>query len=86
MDYYLIIYFFAGVFQDFLLTLNWRFLIKNKIVPAAIFSFVVTVVNMLVLYNILTQLDSQRSIIAILVYSLGVGSGTILGMKTKIKN
>jgi len=85
MDYYLIIYFFAGVLQDFLLTLNWRFLVKERAVPAAIFSFAVTVVNMLVLYNILTQLDSQRSIIAILIYSLGVGSGTVLGMKTKIK-
>jgi len=81
----LIIYFLAGVFQDFLVTLNWRFVAKDKIVPATVFSFLVTVVSMLVLYNILTQLDSQRSIMAILVYSLGVCSGTVLAMKTKIK-
>ncbi len=84
MDYYLILYFFAGVLQDFLLTLNWRFINKEKAIPAAIFSFAVTVVTMLVLYNILTQLDKQRSIITIIIYALGIGTGTILGMKTKI--
>ncbi len=84
MDYFLILYFLAGVLQDFLLTLNWRFINKEKAMPAAIFSFAVTVVSMLVLYNILTQLDKQRSIVAIIVYALGIGTGTILGMKTKI--
>lgn len=84
MNYYLILYFFAGVLQDFLLTLNWRFINKEKAVHAAFFSFAVTVVTMLVLYNILTQLDKQRSIVAIIVYALGIGIGTILGMKTKI--
>lgn len=84
MDYYLIIYFFAGIFQDFLLTLNWRFIVKEKVILAAIFSFLTTVVTMVVLYNILTRLDSQRSIIAIIVYALGIGIGTILAMKAKI--
>lgn len=84
MDYYLILYLLAGVLQDFLLTLNWRFINKERVIPAAFFSFAVTVVTMLVLYNILTQLDKQRSIIAIIVYALGIGIGTILGMKTKI--
>jgi len=84
MDYYLILYFFVGVLQDFLLTLNWRFISKERAVPAAFFSFAVTIVTMLVLYNILTQLDRQRSIVAIIVYALGIGVGTMLGMKTKI--
>lgn len=84
MDYYLILYSLAGVLQDFLLTLNWRFINKGRAIPAAFFSFMVTVVTMLVLYNILTQLDKQRSIVAIIVYALGIGIGTILGMKTKI--
>ncbi|MDD4271874.1 MAG: DUF5698 domain-containing protein [Patescibacteria group bacterium] len=74
----------AGVLQDFLLTLNWRFINKERALAAAFFSFAVTVVTMLVLYNILTQLDKQRSIVAIIVYALGIGVGTILGMKTKI--
>lgn len=84
MDFYLIAYFFAGVLQDFLLTLNWRFVAKERLVPATLASFTVTVVSMVVLYTILANLDSNRSLPAILVYSLGVAAGTVLGMKMKI--
>ncbi len=52
MRQYLMLYFLAGVLPDFLLPLNWRFIAKEKAVPAAIFSFVVTMVSMLVLYHI----------------------------------
>lgn len=79
-----IIYFIAGVVQDFLLTLNWRFMAKEKAILASIFSFLTTIVSLVVLYNILTRLDQERSIIAIIVYSLGIATGTFLGMKTKI--
>jgi len=84
MDYFLIIYFLTGILQDFLLTLNWRYIAKDKAIPAAILSFIVTVISMLVLYNILTRLDNQRGLLAIFVYALGVATGTILGMKAKI--
>ncbi len=86
MHYYIIlfIYFVAGALQDFLLTLNWRFIAKEKVIPAAFFSFTVTIVSMLVLYNIITQLDKETSIEAIIIYALGIGTGTILGMKMKI--
>lgn len=84
MSYYLILYFLAGVIQDFLLTMNWRFVSKEKAIPAAIYSFAVTIVSMLVLYNIITKLDREHSIIAILIYALGVGTGTVIGIKTKI--
>lgn len=84
MNYYLLLYFFAGILQDFLLTLNWRFIAKEKVLPAVTLSFSVTVVSMLILYNILTQLDSQRSLIAIVVYALGIATGTFLAMKFKI--
>ncbi|MDO8524472.1 MAG: DUF5698 domain-containing protein [bacterium] len=84
MYYYLILYFLVGILQDFLLTLNWRFIAKEKAIPAAIFSFIVTITSMLVLYNIITQLDKERSIVTIITYALGVGVGTILGIKTKI--
>ena len=83
MGYYLILYYLAGVLQDFLLTLNWRFIAKGKVIPAAIFSFLVTVITLVVLYNILTQLEAHRSIVAIIVYALGIGTGTILAMKVK---
>jgi len=83
MDYYILIYFFAGILQDFLLTLNWRFIAKHKILPATALSFLVTIVTMLVLYNILVHLDQQRSLIAIIVYAVGIATGTFLGMKFK---
>lgn len=84
LNYFLIIYFLTGILQDFLLTLNLRYIAKDKVMPAAILSFTVTVVSMLVLYNILTKLDDQRSLLAIFIYALGIATGTILGMKTKI--
>jgi hypothetical protein len=83
MDYYIILYFLAGILQDFLLTLNWRFIAKHKILPATGLSFAVTIVTLLVLYNILAHLDEQRSLIAIVVYAAGVATGTFLGMKFK---
>jgi len=84
MTWYLLIYFLAGVLQDFLFTLNLRYVAKSKLLLAALSSFLVTVVSLLALYNIITRLDSQRSILAILVYSLGIATGTILAMKFKI--
>ncbi|MDR3558873.1 MAG: DUF5698 domain-containing protein [Candidatus Pacebacteria bacterium] len=83
MAYYLIIYFFVGIFQDFLLTLNWRYIAKHKIAPAVSMSFLVTITTMLVIYNIIDQLDKERSFVAIIIYAAGVAAGTYLGMKFK---
>ncbi|MBU4274327.1 hypothetical protein KKE19_00760 [Patescibacteria group bacterium] len=80
----LIIYFIVGVVQDFLLTANWMFVAKEKVFLASLFSFLTTVMTILVLYNILTNLDTQRSIVAIIVYALGIATGTFLAMKLKI--
>lgn len=79
----LLLFFVAGVLQDFLVTLNWRYVTKEKVFLASLFSFFSTVVAMTVLYTILTELDSSRSILAIVVYSLGIAIGTWLAMKTK---
>jgi len=79
----LIILFLVGVLEDFLFTLNVRFVSEGKAIPAAIFSFLTTAIGMLVLYNILVQLEAQRSILAIIVYALGIGVGAIVGMKVK---
>lgn len=81
MSYYLIIYFFVGVVQDFLVTMNWRFVAKDQPMPAVIFSFLTTVVSFSVLYNILTKLDTQKSVIAIIIYALGIATGTFIAMK-----
>lgn len=80
----LIIYFFTGVLQDFIFTLNLRYVAQNKSFLAVLTSFLVTVVNLLVLYNILSAMDSQRGILTIIIYALGIASGTFLAMKFKI--
>ncbi len=82
---WLLVYFIAGVSQDFLATVHVRYIAKNKILAAMFTSFLVTVVGLLVLYNILTNLDAQSPIIAIMVYALGIMVGTFLAMKFKIK-
>jgi len=83
MDLYLIIYFLAGVLQDFLFTLNLRYVAQDNVVLAMLFSFLTTVVSLTVLYNIITNLDPDKSIIAIVVYAAGITFGTWLGMKFK---
>ena len=84
MDFYLVLYFLAGIVQDFLTTLNWRFIAKENMPLAVLPSFLSTVVWFLVLYNILTRLDGERSLLAIIVYAAGIGIGTFFGMKLKI--
>lgn len=81
---YLLIFFVAGVVQDFVVTLNWRFIAKEKIFLASFFSFLTTMITLLVLYSILTKLDQTRSIPAIIIYALGVATGTLIAMKVKI--
>ena len=81
---YLIVYFFAGVLQDFLFTLNIKYVAVNKIILAMLTSFLITVVNLVVLYNILIAMDSQRSIAAIVIYAAGIATGTLLAMTFKI--
>ncbi len=85
MNLYLIflIYFLAGVLQDFLFTVNLRYVAKNKVFLAVLTSFLVTVVNLIALYNILTQLDPNKTITTIIVYALGITAGTFLAMKFK---
>lgn len=84
MIYQLFLYYLAGIIQDFLLTVNWRFVAKEKPILAMIFSFLTTVVGLLVFYNILTQLDRERSLIGIIVYAAGIATGTFLGVKLKL--
>jgi len=86
MNWYLIIYFLAGVLQDFIFTLNLRYVAQHKILLAMVTSFFTVVVSLAVLYNILTQLNPGNSIIAIIIYASGIAVGTFLAMKLKIKS
>ncbi len=81
-----IVYFFAGVLQDFLFTVNLRYVSKDKIFMSVATSFLTVVVSMLALYNIVTQLDPANGIPAIIIYCLGVAFGTYLAMKFKISS
>ena len=83
MDYYLFIFYLVGLLQEFLLVLYIRFIDENKILPAVILSFVTIVIGLLVIYNILAQLETKKSIITIIVYASGIATGTFLAMKTK---
>lgn len=80
----LIIYFIAGIVQDFFFTLNSRYVAKDRILPAVIFSWLTITVSMIVLYSIISGLDPQKSIIQIIAYSFGVAAGTFLAMRFKI--
>jgi len=84
MELQLLAYFFAGVLQDFLVTLNQRYVIKDHVISAMITSFFITIVGLVVLYNIISSLDPQQSILAIVIYALGITIGTFLAMKLKI--
>ena len=77
----LVVYFFVGVVQDFFFTMNFKYVAREKVVPAVIFSFLTVLMSMLVLYSILKDIDSQRSILAIVVYSAGIAVGTFAAMK-----
>jgi uncharacterized protein YebE (UPF0316 family) len=77
----LAIYFVVGVVQDFFFTLNSRYVAEKKVWPAVGFSFLTVLMSMVVLYNILNEIDSEQSIVAIFIYSLGIALGTYLAMK-----
>ena len=81
IDAVFLLYFVAGLIQDFMWTLNVRFIDHDKSVKAAVTSFLGTVITVTVLYNILNQSELQESIVAILIYAGGVASGTLLGLR-----
>jgi hypothetical protein len=49
-------------------------------------SFIISLLSFWVLYNILADLDANRSIISVLVYSAGIATGTFLAMKFKLRD
>ena len=84
MDFTLFIYYLAGVLEDFLVTVDLRLIAAKRVLPATILSFIATLVGLFVLYDILTRLDAERSIIAIVTYAAGIATGTFLAMKMKL--
>jgi len=81
----LILYFVAGVVQDFFFTLNSKYIAQNKVAPAVIFSFLTILMSMLVLYNILSDLNPNHSILEIIIYSIGIATGTYVALTFPLK-
>ena len=81
--YYLLIFYLVGILQEFLTVLWLRFVSKDKTISAVVLSFITMLVSLLVIYNILTQLEAQKSTAAIVVYALGFATGTFFAMKIK---
>jgi len=77
----LAVYFLVGIVQDFFFTMNTKYVAEKKTLPAVVYSFLTVVMSMLVLYNILSELDPNKSILAIIIYSCGIATGTLLAMK-----
>ena len=84
MNYFLIVIFFAGILQDFLFTLSLRYVSKEIPHKAAIMAFFDNAVSVGVIYSIIKKLDDERTLFAIIIYSLGIATGTYLAMKLKI--
>ena len=79
------LYYVVAICQDFVLTLNWRAIAKEKVLMAVTTSFIISLLSFWVLYNILADLDRNRSLISVVVYAAGIATGTFLGMKFKLK-
>lgn len=77
----LLMYFLAGVIQDFFFTMNSKYIAKDRVVPAVLYSFLTVLMSMIVLYNILSELSSEKSLLAIIVYSCGIAIGTYVAMR-----
>ncbi len=75
--------FFAGVLNDFLFTISLRYVSKEKVVLSSTAAFFNSIVSIGVLYSIISQLEGERTLVAIVVYSLGIATGTFSAMKFK---
>ena len=77
-----LIFFLVGIFQDIFITYYLQTVAKEYAWRAAIFSTLVTIINLLVLYKILTDIENQILTI-ILAYAVGNGVGTIIVIKKR---
>lgn len=73
-------FFLIGILQDILATYYYQMIAKEYPWRAGVFSMVVTLVNLLILYEILTGIEEQ-ALSVILVYAFGNGVGTFMVIK-----
>lgn len=77
-----LLFFGVGFFQDLLITLYYQAISRDHAIRSGFLSFLVTVVGILVLYEILGNLEGQKVGI-ILAYALGNGIGTYVVVRGK---
>lgn len=72
-----LLFFGIGIFQDFFITYYYRMISEKRPWHSAIFSTIVTLINLLILYKILSGIEDQVFTI-ILAYAFGNGVGTFI--------
>lgn len=80
MIYQHLLFFTVGIVQDIIITYYYQMIAKEYPLRAAVTSAVATLVNLMILYKILTGIEDQV-ISIVLAYAVGNGVGTILVMK-----
>ena len=75
-----LIYFLIGIGQDVLITYYYQTIAKEYALKAAFTSTIVTLLNLIILYKILTGIENQIFTI-ILAHAVGNGVGTVLVIK-----
>lgn len=80
-----LIFFLVGVFQDLFITYYYQAISKEYALRAGIFSTLVTIINLVILYEILNNIENEILSI-VLAYAIGNGVGTMIIIKKhKIK-
>ena len=79
------VYFLAGIVSSVLFTVQIRCMDHDRRVAASFTSFAVTALNLSILFNIFTSLQGQEGIMGIIWYSFGIGVGTFVAMKLKLR-
>ncbi len=75
-----LIFFAVGVLQDLIITFYYQAVAKDWPLRSATLSIVVTLVNIFVLYAIISDVEQQVASV-IVAYALGNGLGTYLVVK-----
>jgi len=75
-----LIFFFVGILQDLFITYYYYVIAKEYFLKATVASVLVTLLNLIILYKILTGIEDQ-AIGIILIYALGNGVGTAIILK-----
>lgn len=76
-----LIYFGAGILQDIVVVLYSQLIYEKKAMQTAVSSFVLTVINLTILYGIISSLDPANGVGLIIVYGLGNAIGAYVAVK-----